>query len=499
MRLRRRIGLLFGALAALLVFGVAVTAYVEDRRDDLEHSTQELLQPSRRDLSEVLVDLVDQEAAQRGYLLTGDETFLAPYRQALEKTEETLDRARARAEGYGEIQAGVDRVRSRVQAWLQLGADFEIRERQSGRAEVAAELVGSGTSRRLFELARDEILATRAMVDDAVTDEERSIDDFSTLLRITLVVNLLATLGLLIAARSLVGQWVTEPIAGLAGAVRRAASGALRDPVEATGPPDIVELAADVDAMRQRLLAEVDDATRARAALADRGMIVVTLRDDLAPSEVQLPPGLSFAGRFRPARGLVAGDWYDLRENGNDLSLALVDVAGHGAEVATFALRTKALATAVLGERSPGEVLDWVAGRLGETAELFLTGAVLDVNADTGSVRYASAGHPSLLLGNLTGVRELLPTGPMLGPLPGTWSTAEVELERGGVLVVYSDGLIEARDEDGESFGVRRLVEIVTENQLSGADAVADACLEAVERFSRGAPRDDITVCALSR
>ena len=67
----------------------------------------------------------------------------------------------------------------------------------------------------------------------------------------------------------------------------------------------------------------------------------MTLRDDLAPAEVELPPGVQLAGRFRPAKGLVAGDWYDVARLSDDrMALALIDVSGHGAEVATFALRT---------------------------------------------------------------------------------------------------------------------------------------------------------------
>ena len=174
-------------------------------------------------------------------------------------------------------------------------------------------------------------------------------------------------------------------------------------------------------------------------------------------------------------------------------------MSGHGAEVATFALRTKALTMAALMTHGPGAAFSWLASHLGDTDELFLTGLIVEVSASTGEIRYASAGHPPMLLAGLRGVTELHPTGPMLGPLPGRWDTATAQLERGGILMAYSDGLVEARDEQGTQFGHQRLADVVAEHQLAGVDRVADAAVEAVETFAVEVGRDDITVCTLGR
>jgi serine phosphatase RsbU (regulator of sigma subunit) len=103
-----------------------------------------------------------------------------------------------------------------------------------------------------------------------------------------------------------------------------------------------------------------------------------------------------------------------------------------------------------------------------------------------------------MLLGGVTGVVELGPTGPLLGPVPGAWKTEEIELARGGVLVGFSDGLLEARDEDGTPFGVRRLREIVESTQLNGTDAVADACMLAVTEH-QATRADDLTLVVVGR
>lgn len=124
---------------------------------------------------------------------------------------------------------------------------------------------------------------------------------------------------------------------------------------------------------------------------------------------------------------------------------------------------------------------------------------IAELRASTGELRYASAGHPPLLLAGLTGITELPATGPLLGPLPGAWETRQARLDRGGVLVAYTDGLVEPRDEAGEMFGIDRVRRIAAEHQLEGVHAVADALLDAVESFAQADGNDDLTLCVLGR
>jgi CHASE3 domain sensor protein len=500
LRIRRRIQVLFVGLFLLVLIGVGVDTFVEGRRDDATQTINQRLVPARDQLHLLATAVVDQETGQRGYLLTGRDEFLEPYRDGRRQTTASLERLRKLLADDPSALAGIDRVSSRISAWQQLAADFEIDVKRSGRDEVVSTLVSSGTGLRLFEKIRTEIADVSLLLDHQLLHQRERTEQLQDRLVLVRAVNVLAALLLLAIANRQVNQWITQPLGRLGGAVRGAASGALDAPIPPVGPPDLAELAADVDAMRRRILVELDDATRARAALADRGMIVVTLRDDLAPSEVHLPRGIQVAGGFRPAKGLVAGDWYEVvRLDDDRIAVALVDVSGHGAEVATFALRTKALTMAAIGTQAPGEAMTWLASHLGETGELFLTGVIIEVSASTGVVRYASAGHPPLLLAGVSGVTKLGATGPLLGPLPGTWETAEARLDRGGVLLAYSDGLVEARNLAGEQFGIERLIEAVVDAQLSGVDAVARTALTAAERFASANGSDDITLCVVGR
>lgn len=499
MRLPRRVQALLLGFLALIVTALSLDVAVLRIREQRSNERATTLSPARRELQSLLTALLDQETGQRGYLLTGDETFLEPYLRGREVAAATLAELRRMVERHDDLVAGVQRLGSRITAWQELGADFEIAARREGRADVVEALVAGGTSRDLFEAVRTEVADLQLALAEADIQLRDDVDRLDDLL-IAIDVGTLALAVALIATVSFLARsWLTTPLEELSRSVQQVAGGALRSSVDVEGPPEFRELAGDVDAMRRRILAEVEEAERAREALADRGMVVLTLREELAAGRPSLPDGLGVAGRFAPAQGIVAGDWFDVvRLDDDRVAIALVDVSGHGAHVGAFALRTKALTLAAVGSREPGEAFAWLADRIGDTGEQFLTGVIVELDAHTGQVRYASAGHPPLLLAGLAGATELGPTGPLLGPLEGRWTTEHLELARGGVLVAFSDGLIEARDEDGEPFGVRRLAEIVEREQLGGPEAVADACLDAVQ-LHQAEREDDLTLVVLAR
>lgn len=484
---------------ALVVLALGLDISVLHVRQHASNRQQATLVPARLDLQQLLTALVDQETGERGFLLTGKDEFLDPFAAGRQRSAEVLARLRTELAGHDDLVAGLDRLASKITAWQTLGADFEIGAKRDGRDEVVVALVSGGTGKRLFDAARKEIDTLAIRLDSLRVSAQDDIDRLDGVLILIDVGTLLLALALMASAGVLARRWFTRPLVALSSSVQEVVAGSLQSTVSAPGPPEFRGLAADVDAMRRRILAEVREAERAREALADRGMIVLTLREELAAGSTELPPGLTLAGRFSAAQGIVAGDWYDILQlSEHSVAVALVDVSGHGAGVGAFALRTKALTLAAMQSYEPGDALSWVASRLGDTGEQFLTGVIMHIDARSGTVRYASAGHPPLLLAGLTGSRELGPTGPLLGPIPGGWTTEEVELERGGVLVAFSDGLVEARDDTGETFGVDRLRAIVEAQQLEGADAVADACVDAVQQH-QVTREDDVTLVVIGR
>ena len=499
MRLPRRVQVLLAGFLAVVLVALGVDVTVLRTREDASRRLHDTFEPALLELQALLTSLVDQETAERGYLLTGDESFLEPYDTGRAATSAGIDRLRHLLDGRARMLAALEQVRSGVAEWQELGADPEIAAKRDGNDEVVRSLVAEGGGARLLLTVRTNIRELQGALRAEIADERDDLERLDRILVVVDLITLLAALVLLLVTAVLARRWVTRPLAILGRSVRDVVDGSLRSTVTADGPPELTELASDIDAMRRRVLAEVEEAERAREALADRGMVVLTLREELAAGPHLLPEGVSLAGRFLPAQGIVAGDWFDVvRLDDDRVAVALVDVSGHGAGVGAFALRTKALTLAAIESHEPGEALGWVADRLGDTGEQFLTGVIFVLHVRTGIVRYASAGHPPLLLAGLTGITRLGPTGPLLGPIGGRWTTEEVKLARGGALVAYSDGLIEARDASGVPFGVRRLAEVIDRTQLDGPDLIADACLEAVQ-LHQASREDDLTLVALSR
>src|SRR5262249_25824084 len=115
------------------------------------------------------------------------------------------------------------------------------------------------------------------------------------------------------------------------------------------GPPEIADLARDVDAMRLQMNRALFDAVRARETIEQSASVVLQLRSELATGVDELPDGWTVAAQLHAAEGVVAGDCYDvinLRPSG--LGLVVVDISGHGAVSGILALRCKAL------RRAPG-------------------------------------------------------------------------------------------------------------------------------------------------
>lgn len=498
----------------VVVTGVLVTSLVADvwfiqERSRYARRLDHQLSPAREALNQVSQGLVDQETGERGYVITHDPSFLEPYVVGQRVVDDGLRELERLLGEDAVLGAAVDRLEARVSAWRQVGAEYEIDAVRAGRFEEAAALVSSGTGRGLFDQARMELAGLR----EAVIAEQVEVDGRLRGIRQVLsgltVAGAMSGMALLGLGASLLSRWVLRPLQVLGKAVRAVAAGDLRRSIPAPGPPELAQLGSDVEAMRQRVLAEVDEANKARDALSQRGMVVLSLSERLHPDRAATPAGIRVATRWRPASGVVAGDWCDVVPLGpGRCAVVLFDVAGHGAEAGIFALRTKELALAALDIGcSPGEALAWIAARLGDTDERFLTGVIAEVDDDRGTLRYASAGHPPLIMVDGDRADLLGLTGPLVGPAlgPQVWGTVEMDLPPSAFVVVCSDGVLEARDAEGEEFGLDRLASVVAkaeggaDDPTGDAEALAERCLEALEDFRAGDDHDDVTLVVFGR
>jgi putative methionine-R-sulfoxide reductase with GAF domain len=179
------------------------------------------------------------------------------------------------------------------------------------------------------------------------------------------------------------------------------------------------------------------------------------LERSLQPTNLPAVPGLEFAARYVPAeRSTVGGDWYDAFVlPGGDLWIVTGDVAGHGLNAAVVMGRVKSAlrAYALLGV-SPEEVLELTDRKvLHFEMGTMVTVVCAHTQPPYEKIRVAVAGHPPPVLAAPDGsARLVLPAvGPPLGVQPGAERTAiDLVWPAGGVLLFYTDGLIERRGSD---------------------------------------------------
>ncbi len=503
MRLRRRVQLLALAFVALIGLDVAFAVRLTVVRDNTTEVVEERLNPARAEVAALLNAFISQETGQRGYIITGRDEQLEVYLNGRRSAARAIEELRRLLATEPALLAGVEASQAAIARWQEQVAEPEIAAKRSGRVGEAEVLVEAEGILRLFEQATARIDEVRRGVNVELTQAEQDRDRARSLTTRVLVASLVIGLGIAVVTRVLITRWFTVPIDDLRRSVAQVAGGDLDHVIEGVGPPELEEVADGVEAMRRRILTELDDADRARGALARRGLVVLTLRDELAASKVPVAPGWAVAGRFEPAEGIIAGDWWDVVDLGDGrTALALVDVAGHGAATGVYALRTKQLTMAALREGlGPAEVWSWVQRAMGDTGEQFLTGALVVLDPGTGRCRWSSAGHPDLLLVGPGGaIKRLEASGPVCGAvIPGPWTDAEEVVEPGGLLIAYSDGLVEPRDAAGEEFGVDRLMAVVRAAASGTADAVADACIAAARRHAAAGFIDDVTLVVLGR
>lgn len=223
----------------------------------------------------------------------------------------------------------------------------------------------------------------------------------------------------------------------------------------------------------------------------------------LAPEDLPATEGFELGRVYEPGTGMMAGDFYDVYQT-SDTRLAVVigDVAGHGIEPSITAFQVKYLLRNFLRQyRDPAQALEELnvllsaAGRPEDLVSV--CAVVFDIAA--GTLRFASAGHPAAWLWHDGELRALRATGPLLTLDPaGTYYSRETPLDPGDLLVMYTDGLAEARS-GGQLFGEDRIAGIIRRDPGQEATVLCKQLLEAARDFASEPLTDDVAVLAVRR
>ena len=209
---------------------------------------------------------------------------------------------------------------------------------------------------------------------------------------------------------------------------------------------------------------------------------------------------------MEPARN-VGGDFFDVvRLEGGRVGLAIADVSDKGVPAALFMMSSRTwMKGAAISSPEPGTVLGEVNALLHEDNEtqMFVTVLYAVYDPETGEFTYASGGHDAPLLVHPDGSSELLPLtgGIALGIVSDlAYGQNSVVLDHGDTLVLYTDGVTEAMNGEGEQFGIERLRKVFSDRAPKDANEAAHKIFEAVNTFADGAAQsDDITCLTLRR
>lgn len=291
---------------------------------------------------------------------------------------------------------------------------------------------------------------------------------------------------------------VVQPIRQLSEDVAEVARGDFGHPIRGERSRELNELADSVSRMRARILSERDHAQRAIDAMDQQAPALAALRTLLEPREDAVSNGMDVAGALVPADGLLAGDWFDITARSSSAVIALGDVCGHGVDAGLLAVRTKfALLDAIDLGLHPAAAIELASNRFGRS-DTFATTVVAEIDVKAGVCRYASAGHtPILLLREGEDVIELPRTGPLLGMAHGPRPNASVPVQAGDTLILFTDGVIEARPSSGDQFMVDRLVSLVGEHPEAGAAELSQLVLDEVVLHCGGRCPDDATIAVV--
>lgn len=239
--------------------------------------------------------------------------------------------------------------------------------------------------------------------------------------------------------------------------------------------------------------------------LTERVRVATVLQETLLPPLLPIVPHVDSAARYRPtgSGNLVGGDFYDFFATGeNTWGVVMGDVSGVGPEAAALTGIARYTIRAVADDEGPSGVLRALNDALNNqrTGDRFCTAVYLrlEPSADGVDVTLGNAGHPPALVLRDDGRVEPVAgeTGMLLGLFPdATFVDEPVRLLPGDAIVLYTDGVVEARDPaTGEFFGQERLEALVSQCAGRTADGIARRLELAVIDHQAGQTLDDVAI-----
>jgi len=216
----------------------------------------------------------------------------------------------------------------------------------------------------------------------------------------------------------------------------------------------------------------------------------------ILPADFPSSRSFEVAAKYVPMTS-VAGDLYDfLIADDQHVGLLIADVSGHGVPAALIASMVKMAAVSQRAQAAhPAVLLAGMNSALcGNTQGQYVTAAYVYLDAATRELHYSAAGHPAMLLLRDGAVTEIAKNGMLLAAVPNAnYESKCLMLKTGDRLLLYTDGLVEARNAEGRLFGEESLATALTASARMTPSKTAEHLIASVQSWARSQD-DDLTV-----
>lgn len=305
---------------------------------------------------------------------------------------------------------------------------------------------------------------------------------------------------------------ISEPLKRLYEAVRKVGEGQFDVDPKVKTEDEVGQLSNAFLIMSKRISGLLDE-VRNKAQLEEELKIAAAVQENLLPEEDIVVNNIKIKSLYRPANH-CGGDWWGYFEVDRVLYLIIADATGHGVSSALMTAATKSATALIqnmiyknlLTNLSPGRVLSFLNEVIRETGKgrIMMTMLVARIDLDRGIVDYANAGHnPAWLLrkdGSGTQLKSLMADGQRLGESENEqrWEEKTEKFHQDDIILFYTDGLIENKDQTGRAFGKKKAREIFEDSGLQGPDAIIQRFTAELNAFGTNAVfEDDITLLAV--
>jgi phosphoserine phosphatase RsbU/P len=237
-------------------------------------------------------------------------------------------------------------------------------------------------------------------------------------------------------------------------------------------------------------------------AIENELAIAREIQASILPRSVPEVSSLRIAAAYHPMTA-VAGDFYEfIPLDQHRVGFLVADVTGHGVPAALIAAMIKvAVQSVVPCAQDPREVLRGLNRILsGQLRDQFVTAAYFWLDTETRKALYSAAGHPPLLRWRDGSCESIVSNGLLFGVHPDSdYPVREISLHPGDRFLLYTDGVVEPENAQGESFGERKLDEIIRASPSLSPSTLLERLFSEIRRWQPAslAQQDDITLIAI--